>query len=159
MQKSVFVLLCLLTTYFSFAQIIPRQGPGNENQFRQDSAAFSQEQLIQLSGKTTYIDYKVISYQYDTTYVDTTLSQLKYHKFNYIRQDLFELLPFHNQGQTFNTLGYTFDKASLYPEFGARAKHFNYYQTEDINYYRVATPTTELMYRSGLEQGQVLDAI
>ena len=92
MQKSVFVLLCLLTTCFSFAQIIPGQNRGTENQFRQDSTAFSEEQKIQLSGKTTFIDFKVISHKYDTTYVDTTLSQYKYHLFNYIRKDDFELL-------------------------------------------------------------------
>ena len=84
---------------------------------------------------------------------------MKYHKLNYLRKDDFELLPFHNQGQTFNRLGYTFDQVNVYPEFGARAKHYNYYGMRDINYYRVATPTTELMYRSGLEQGQVLDAL
>ncbi|MDJ0646479.1 MAG: putative porin [Flavobacteriaceae bacterium] len=162
MQKSVFVLLCLLTTYFSFAQLIPVQGRGSRggtpSQFR-DSVSNRNETSVILSGKTTYKDYKVISYKNDTTYVDTTASQLKYHKFNYIRKDDFELLPFHNQGQTFNSLGYNYGTASLYPEMGARAKHFNYYETQDINYYRVATPTTELMYRTGLEQGQVLDAI
>lgn len=159
MPKSVFILLCLLTTYFSFAQITPLKDRATRDQFQQDTTAFSKEQKIELSGKTTYKDFKVISYKNDTTYVDTTLSQLTYHKLNYIRKDNFELLPFHNQGQTFNNLAYTFDSASLYPEIGARAKHFNYYETEDINYYRVATPTTELMYRSGLEQGQVLDAL
>lgn len=159
MQKTVFVLFCLLTTSFSIAQIIPRQDRGAGNQFRQDTAAFPQEKKIKLLGNTTYKDYKVISYDYDTTYVDTTLSQMKYHKLNYLRKDDFELVPFHNQGQTFNRLGYTFDQVNLYPEFGARAKHYNYYSTRDIQYYRVATPTTELMYRSGLEQGQVLDAL
>ena len=159
MLKSVFVLFCLLTCFFSFAQIIPRPDRGNGGQFRQDSTAFSKEKKIKLSGKTTFKDYKIISYKHDTTYVDTTLSQLKYHKFNFIRKDDFELLPFHNQGQTFNNLAYAFNKVSLYPEIGARAKHFNYYSTEDIDYYRVATPTTELMYRTGIEQGQVLDAL
>ncbi len=160
MQKTIFVLFCFLTSYLTFAQIIPRSGRGvDSNQFRQDTAAFPQEKKIKLLGTTTYKDYKVISFKYDTTYVDTTLSQMKYHKLNYLRKDDFELLPFHNQGQTFNRLGYTFDLVNLYPEFGARAKHYNYYGMRDINYYRVATPTTELMYRSGLEQGQVLDAL
>ena len=159
MQKTIFVLFCFLTTCLSFAQIIPRPDRGVSNQFRQDTAAFPQEKKIKLLGNTTYKDYKIISFDYDTTYVDTTLSQMKYHRLNYIRKDDFELLPFHNQGQTFNRLGYSFDQINLYPEFGARAKHYNYYNTRDIQYYRVATPTTELMYRSGLEQGQVLDAL
>ena len=159
MHKSVFVLLCLLTTSFTFAQLIPIQGreSGNPSQ-RNDSLSNRNETSVILSGKTTYKDYAIISSKFDTTYVDTTLTQFKYHKFNYIREDDFELLAFHNQGQTFNNLAYTFNDAALYPKFGARAKHFNYYETEDINYFRVATPTTELMYRTGIEQGQVLDA-
>ena len=163
MQKSVFVLFFLLTTtYFSFAQIVPGdpRGTGNFGDFQQnDTLRNPKEQKITLSAKTTYKDYKVISFKYDTTYVDTTLSRFKDHKFNFLRQDDFELLPFHNQGQTFNSLAYSYNKVSLYPLFGANAKHFNFYEVEDINYYHVATPTTELAYRSGLEQGQFLDAL
>ena len=32
-------------------------------------------------------------------------------------------------------------------------------EVSDINYYHVPTPTTEIMYRTGQEQGQVLDAL
>lgn len=160
MQKSVFVLFFLLLTTFSFAQIISGDGRRvNLDQYNKDSTNFNDEQSIKLSAKTTYKDYKVISYRNDTTYIDTTLTRYKDHKFNYIRKDNFELLPFHNQGQTFTNLAYSFDKASLYPSIGARAKHFNFYEVEDIKYYHVATPTTELLYRTGLEQGQVLDAL
>lgn len=160
MQQSVFALFFLLITTVSFGQIITRDGRSvNLNQYNQDSTSFSDEQNIKLSAKTTYKDYKVISYKNDTTYIDTTLTRYKGHKFNYIRKDDFELLPFHNQGQTFTNLAYSFNKASLYPSIGARAKHFNFFEAEDIKYYHVATPTTELMYRTGLEQGQVLDAL
>lgn len=159
MLKQVFVLLFLLVTTLSFAQIIPRNGGREDlNRFNSDSTNFDGERAVKLSGKTTYKDYKIISHNFDTTYVDTTMSMRTYNRFNYLRKDDFELLPFHNQGQTFNTLGYSFKNASLYPEMGASAKHFNFYNVEDIDYYRVATPTTELMYRTGLEQGQVLDA-
>ena len=114
---------------------------------------------VQLSGKTAYTDYKVISHQNDTTIVDTTLTIAKYYKFNFIRKDDFELLPFHNQGQTFNNLAYNFNKTSLFPDIGFRAKQFNYLTTNEVKYYHVPTPTTEIMYRTGLEQGQVLDAL
>ena len=114
---------------------------------------------VKLSGKTHYTDYKVISYKNDTTYIDTTLSIKKYYKFNFLRKDNFELMPFNNIGQPFNALGYNFSEASLLPSIGARAMHYNYYDIEDIYYYHVPTPTTELMYRTALEQGQVLDAL
>jgi len=113
---------------------------------------------VQIGGKTHYTDYKIIDFNKDTTFVDTTLSIRKDYIFNYLREDDFEQLSFHNQGQTYNSLGYDFKEVSLLPFMGNRAKHVNYYEIEDIAYYQVPTPTTELMYRTGLEQGQVLDA-
>jgi len=38
--------------------------------------------------------YKIITVQNDTTYLDTTLTIQKDYKFNYLRKDNFELLPF-----------------------------------------------------------------
>ena len=64
---------------------------------------------VELDGKTHFTDYKVINYNLDTTYVDTTLTMQKDYKFNYIRKDDFELLPFHNVGQTYTNLAYNFD--------------------------------------------------
>lgn len=117
------------------------------------------EIAVKLSGKTTYTDYKVISYKNDTTHIDTTLTIKKEYKFNFRRKDNFELLPFHNQGQTFNRLGYDFSRISLFPDIGFKAKQFNFEEVEDINYYEVPTPTTEAMYRTGQEQGQVIDVL
>lgn len=112
-----------------------------------------------LVDKTHYTDFKIYNFERDSTIIDTTLTILKDYKFNYLRKDDFELLPFHNQGQTFNRLAYTFDQNNLNPSIGAKAKHFNYYEIKDITYYRVPTPSSELMYRTGMEQGQVLDAL
>ena len=126
--------------------------------FQNDTTSFRDQVEIQLDGKTTYTDYKIISIHNDTTVIDTTLTLQKDFKFNYLRKDNFELLPFHNQGQTFTKLGYNFENNSLFPLIGANAKQFNYNTLEDIYYYEVPTPTSEIMYRTGLEQGQVLDA-
>ena len=160
-QRFVFILFILITVA-SYGQVRPISGArintGNNMQ-KSDSTKFGKEKFIALSEKTYYTDYKVISHKNDTTYIDTTMSMLKNFKFNYIRKDDFELLPFHNQGQTFNNLGYSFTEATLYPSLGARAMHFNFYDVSDIDYYHVATPTTELAFRSGLEQGQFLDAL
>jgi hypothetical protein len=106
----------------------------------------------------TIKDYKIISHAGDTTYLDTTLTIQKEYKYNYLRRDDFELMPFSNIGQPYNRLGVNLNKIKWYPQLGARARHFNYYETEDIRYYNVATPMTELLFKTTLERGQLLDA-
>jgi len=157
----LFIFISLLTLS-AYSQGDPRKLTGFEK--KPDNALadslFNKKMInVKLSGKTKFTDYKIISYKNDTTYIDTTLNIQKDYLFNYMRRDDFELLPFHNQGQTFNNLAYSFSEVSLFPKMGARAQHYNYYEIEDINYYQVPTPTTELFYRNGLEQGQVLDAL
>lgn len=104
-------------------------------------------------------DYKIISYARDTTFLDTTLTIQKEYKHNYLRKDDFELMPFANIGQPYNTLGKTFAQHPYYPRIGATAKHYNYFEVEDIPYYHVPTPMTELMLKTTLEEGQLLDAL
>jgi hypothetical protein len=114
---------------------------------------------VTLSGKTKYTDYKIISHKRDTTYIDTTLTLQKEYKFNYLRKDLFEFLEFHNQGQAVNNLGYSFNNVYRFPDIGFSAKQASYFNIDDIDYFEVPTPTTEILYRTGLQQGQVLDAL
>lgn len=112
-----------------------------------------------LKNKKATIDmYKIISYKRDTTYFDTTLSIKKDYKYNYLRKDNFELISFSNVGQTYNTLSSNFQNIHTLPVLGARARHFNYMEVEDINYYQVPTPFTELFYKTAFQQGQILDA-
>lgn len=113
---------------------------------------------VNLNGQTKYTDYKIISYYKDTTYIDTTLTIQKEYKFNFLRKDLFEYLEFHNIGQALNPLAYSFDNTSLYPDMGFRTKQSFYKSAEEINYYQVPTPTSEIMFRSTLEQGQFLES-
>ena len=102
--------------------------------------------------------YKIISVENDTTSVDTSLTIKKFYKFNYLRKDNFGLLPFSNEGQTYNSLIQDFSQQNIRPLFGARARHFNYMEVDDIYYYNVPTPLTELYYKSVFQQGQNLDA-
>ena len=103
-------------------------------------------------------DYKVISIKRDTTNVDTSLTIAKDYKFNYLRKDRYGLLPFANTGQTYNTLIYDFDHKGTTPGSVAQARHFNYMGVEDIDYFYLPTPVTDLYYRSAFQQGQQLDA-
>ncbi|MEM6684768.1 MAG: putative porin, partial [Bacteroidota bacterium] len=102
--------------------------------------------------------YKIISHHRDTTIVDTTLTIEKDYKYNYLRRDDFELIPFSNLGQTYNSLGYSFDTPKAFPDMGMRARHFNYDEVEDVKYFNVPTPTTELFFKTAMEQGQLLEA-
>lgn len=104
-------------------------------------------------------DYSILTAWNDTTVVDTSLTITDDYRFNYLRQDNFGLLPFSNVGQAYNTLVYDFEeRSSLLPLFGARARHFNFMEADDIFYYRVPTPFTELYFRTVFEQGQTLDS-
>ncbi|WP_166523633.1 putative porin [Flagellimonas ochracea] len=107
----------------------------------------------------TIKDYKIVSHHRDTVFLDTTLTIQKEYIYNYIRQDDFELMPFANIGQPYNILGRSFSQESYYPKIGAAAKHANYFEVEDMKYYNVPTPMTELMFKTTLEQGQLLDAM
>lgn len=163
MKNYFFILLTIIlfsvkSTYGQDRPPLTSRG-GYTNIYGQDSLSNKASTKIKLSGKTKYTDYKVISFKNDTTYIDTTLSILKEYKYNFLRKDNFELLAFHNQGQTFNRLGYDFDSQNILPSIGMKAKHFNYQNIEDVNYYEVPTPTTEILYKTGLQQGQVLETL
>ena len=123
-----------------------------------DTSRISRNNKTVQNKKATIQDYKIISFEKDTTYLDTTLSLKKEYKFNYLRKDNFNLIQFSNIGQTYNTLSESFLSTSTTPSMGARARHFNYMQVEDINYYYVPTPLTELFFKTAFEQGQALDA-
>lgn len=137
---------------------------------RQDTLAVKKDTLAQKKGliikerqeivpDTTTIDmYEIYQQGKRTVYVDTTLTIQKEYKFNFLRKDYFELLPFVNLGSAFNRLGHDFTQTSLQPQMGARSKHYGYFNIEDIKYYRVPTPLTELFFRTTMEQGQMTDA-
>ncbi|BCY28430.1 hypothetical protein KK2020170_12980 [Flavobacterium okayamense] len=102
--------------------------------------------------------YKIYTLTKDTTYIDTTLSIQKEYKYNLLRKDIFGLQPFANEGHTYNTLDFNFNVKSTFPKMGFTAKHFNYLEVNDIKYYQVPTPLTDLYFKTVMEQGQSLDA-
>lgn len=108
--------------------------------------------------EATYDMYQFISLDRDTTYIDTTQSIRKAYSHNYLRKDNFGLLAFPNDGQTYNTLQYGLSGFSPYPEFGFTAKQFNYMKANDIKYANVATPVTELYFKTTIQQGQSVDS-
>ena len=135
---------------------IPRQEK-DSTQFRKRKTEGSTRPKAP-SEEITIQNYKIISHTRDTTFLDTTLNIKKEYSYNFLRRDDFELMPFANVGQPYNALGRDFNRVSIYPGIGARAKHFNYLEVEDIKYFNVATPMTDLFFKTTFEQGQLLDA-
>ena len=103
--------------------------------------------------------YKIYFLDDKVETVDTSLNIYKDYKFNFLREDSFELLSMPNVGGSYNKLGYAFNKIIDYPKLGAIAKHFHYFEIEDIGYYNVPTPFTEIFAKSTFEQGQILDML
>ena len=108
--------------------------------------------------KAPITSYKIFTLSKDTTYVDTSLTIKKEYEYNYLRKDIFGLLPFLNEGHTYTTLHYGLRQFSAFPEIGFQGKHFNYDQADQMKYYDVATPLTDLYFKTVMEQGQSLDA-
>ncbi|HJS00371.1 MAG TPA: putative porin [Flavobacterium sp.] len=109
--------------------------------------------------KVATIDmYRFVTLERDTTYLDTSLTIEKEYSHNYLRNDLFGLLAFPNEGQAYNTLQYSLTEYSPYPEFGFKAKHFNFLEANQIRYGSVATPVTELFFKSTQGRGHSVDS-
>ncbi len=149
-MKSFFSLFFLFYAIFCFSQV-PQTTKAKPEKPAEDSKSV-------IDVKATIDQYRIITLQRDTTYVDTSLTIKSEYRFNYLRKDIFGLLPFANEGQTYNTLQYSLNDLSAFPNFGFKAKHFNYLTANQINYYSVATPLTELYFKSVMEQGQNIDA-
>ena len=129
------------------------------NGFDFNSSYNSSDSIRKPKAKVATLDmYRFITLERDTTYIDTSLTIQKEYSHNYLRKDTFGLLPFPNEGQTYNTLQYSLTDFSPYPEFGFTAKHFNFIEAHQIRYCSVATPVTELYFRSVMKQGQSVDA-
>ncbi|MEO8534251.1 MAG: putative porin [Flavobacterium sp.] len=106
----------------------------------------------------TIDQYQIITIEHDTTFADTSLTLKSAYKQNYLRKDNFGLLPFSNIGQTYNTLQYSLTDFSPYPEIGFKGKHFNFLEANQIHYYSVATPLTELFFNTTINKGQNVDS-
>lgn len=133
------------------------------NSFAQDKPIKSNdtdgESLSKETPKAAHNQYKIFTLERDTVYIDTSLTIKSEYKYNYLRKDNFGLQQFTNEGQTYNTLFFGLNEFSALPEFGFTGKQFPYLQVKDINYYSVATPISELYFKTVMEQGQSVDAL
>jgi hypothetical protein len=131
----------------------------NPNTMGFDSKYNSSDSIKKKDEKAATLDmYRIITLERDTTYIDTSLTLKKLYSYNLLRRDNFGLLPFPNEGQTYNTLQYSLTKFEPLPEFGFKAKHFNFLEANQIRYSSVATPITELFYKTAIKEGQNVDS-
>ena len=151
----------LVLIFFSFPLIIFSQQDMTDEEILKGKEQLKKETEKKSKKKGTLLieNYKFFLYKKTEKYVDTSLTIYKDYKFNFLRKDNFELLSFANVGQTYNKLGHNFNERFKLPQVGARGKHFTYFEKEDIQYFNVPTPFTELFAKSTFEQGQILDAL
>ena len=168
MKKIKFLFIIFLLPYLLYAQESQMPPPQKLNQSSNLQNSSIRDTIFNKFGNNSaklnknpdakIQDYLIITKTFDSISVDTSLTLNKYYKFNYLRKDNFELLPFSNTGVAYNNL--SFDPVnSTNPEMGAMNKLISYDKAEDVVYYDLPTPFTELMFRSVFEQGQLLDAV
>src|SRR5690606_32693884 len=126
-----------------------------------DNDSLSIKKVITKAGDTIapISEYKIINDKLGLTTFDIILNIKKQYAFNYLRKDIFGLLPFNNDGQTYQSLKPTFSSYNNTINMGFNARRFTYLNAEDISYYSVPTPASELLYRSVTGKGQNLDAL
>ncbi len=153
MQKFFLVLTFFLiqTTIFSQSVDLEAKLKAQEEALKDKSKVEEKDTLNTDYYKIFFLDGRIEN-------VDTTLNIHKDYKFNFLRDDSFDLISFANSAHTYNKLAYDFKDFSK-PGVGARGKHFHYFEKEDIGYYNVPTPLTEIFAKSTYEQGQILDML
>lgn len=149
----------LLTIIFLFSSLISFSQEKVKDGQRKSLVKSAEQRAKEQAKKAPITSYKIISIQRDTIILDTTLSIKKEYDYNYLRRDIFGLMPFPNEGQTYSTLNFGLNKFNSFPEFGFKGKQFAYQEVNDIKYYSVATPLTELYFKTVMEQGQNVDAL
>ena len=101
---------------------------------------------------------KKFTIENDTTFIDTSLTINKLYKFNYIRKDDFEFLKLNNVGQAYNNLSYKLNNDNL-PSIGYNANEILLIDKNEIEFYNVAYPVTELLFKTVFSQGQFTNAL
>ena len=113
MQRYFFSILLLV---FCSSLLFSQDKSGGQP--RKSLVKSDEQKAKELAQKAPITSYAIITLQRDTTYVDTSLTIKREYDYNFLRKDYFGLMPFANDGQTFNTLNYSLTKSNPYPEFG-----------------------------------------
>ena len=130
-----------------------------QGSFQGQDSLFGQRSKQTFTETRPITDYLTISQDRDTTFVDTTLSVEKQYKFNFRRKDDFEHLSFANSGQTISHLALQSIPQSILPMSGFLSKNHQMFQSNEVYYYHVPTPLTEMYFKTAFQQGQSTDVL
>ena len=159
-MKRILILIFLLSSLGVHAQRrgVPQTQQGNSELTMDKSPAGSTSSEEDLVAKIEM--YRYFTAKFDTIYIDTSLHLRQEYKHNFLRKDHFGLFAYSNEGQMYQRLTRKNEMdTDVFPRMGFAAKFFNYYQVDDMRYYHVATPYSELYFKTVMQQGQNLDAL
>jgi len=131
-----------------------------------DNPVFINESYLKVivsdSTKTDSLDislYKIYDFEGNYTHVDTTISVKKDYKMNFLRKDYFNIITSSNMGHFYNRLSRNFINESIYQKIGFNAKQEIYTNYNDIKYFNVPTPLSEMFFKTTFDQGQLLNSL
>ncbi|MBQ2421387.1 MAG: hypothetical protein II285_00230, partial [Flavobacteriales bacterium] len=171
------IVLCVVSVSYAYAQnyensmnssmtnIFGEQLLTERQQFQQDS--IRRNQGLSSSERTIYFNrykdsiqvYKIISARGDTSIVDTTLKISDIYRVNPTRRDEYGYMPFPNLAEGYTPMVLDI-KPTLTPDYGMESREMYWYRVDDIRYFNVKTPWSEVMYHSNVFSnmtGQILD--
>ena len=150
MVRSILFFIIFFSSYISYSQI------------REDAL----DEAFSIIGDSISVEVfkfdieklKKFNINNDTILLDTTLNINKFYEFNFRRKDNFELIKPNNVGQPYNNLSYVIDESN-YPIIGYSANKTQLQTSDDIYFYDVAYPMTELLFKTVFSQGQLTDVL
>ena len=139
----------------SMTNIFGEQLLTERQQFQQDS--IRRNQGLSSSERTIYFNrykdsiqvYKIISARGDTSVVDTSLTISHIYKMNPTRRDEYGYMPFPNLAEGYTPMVLDI-KPTLTPDYGMDSREMYWYTVDDIRYFNVRTPWSEVMYHSNV---------
>ena len=150
MVRLILIFIIFFSSYISYSQI--REDALNEA-FSNIGDSISIEVF-----KFDIEKLKKFNINNDTILLDTTLNINKFYEFNFRRKDNFELIKPNNVGQSYNNLSYVINESN-YPIIGYSANKTQLQTSDDIYFYDVAYPMTELLFKTVFSQGQLTDVL
>ena len=153
-KSKVLRKILILLAFLSFSFVYSQTGGGFLNKTISDIG----DSLSIDKFKFDINKLKRFTIENDTSYIDTSLTIKKFYKFNYIRKDDFELLKLNNVGQIYNQLTYNPSKNNLL-SFGYNANNILLTNKSEVQFYEVAYPVTELLFKTVFSQGQLTNAL
>ena len=103
--------------------------------------------------------YKIYDFEGNHINVDTTISVKKDYKMNFLRKDYFNIITSSNMGHFYNKLTRNLINESVHQKIGFNAKQEIYTNYNDIKYFNVPTPLSEMFFKTTFDQGQLLNSL